>query len=326
MVRFFLACFLIGPLLIMAQKDSLNIKTDSLSIKKEGRFQVAGSVFKNSILSVPGDFSEMGRTISSDWKRTAMYAGGILGLIVIDKQTTSFFHDHVERIVDYRLPKIAIVNTNKAFVDYENAYILYPIVGLYAGSLLLNKKKGQVVAINAVKSISYSFLVSHILLKTVFARNRPQRKLSTDEPIVLPYTKNNWDFGNYGSPTYTPFDLRPANKINEGNAFPSFHATFYFSVAKVFQMEYNNYWIPYGVATIVFASHLKGHDHWISDLVLGGLVGTIIGRAVVKSSRKQMDKSQNTGLGYNPKKFKMTKYLAPQISPQSVGLHFVGTF
>lgn len=295
-----------------------NAQIDSLSLKKESRFKVAGSVLSNSILSVPGDFSEMGKEISSDWKKTAIYATGILGLIETDKITTGYLHDKIEPSIDYTLPRIDILKTKIEWLDGNNAYILYPILGLYAGSFALNNKKGQIVAVNSIKSVAYSYVISHLLMKSVFARNRPQRQLNDNVPVTEPWTKDNWDFGNF-HPVY--FESKA-----EGTAFPSFHATFYFSVAKVFQMEYDNYWIPYTIATGVFLADIKSHNHWVSDLLVGGLVGTIIGRAVVNSSRKQANKN-NTAIGMpNFKKFKMQKQLIPQISSSMVGLHFVGSF
>ncbi|GIZ08637.1 phosphatase PAP2 family protein [Flavobacterium sp. UMI-01] len=305
-------------LFILFSTSIIFSQTDSLSIKKEGTFKTAATVIKNSVLSVPNDFSEMGHTISSDWKRTALYTGGILGLIATDKITTGFLHDHIEPNIDYTLPKIDVLKTGVDWSQGNNAYILYPILGLYAGSFIANHEKGQVVAINAVKSVAYSYVLSHLVLKTIFARHRPQRRLNDDNPVESPWTKNNWDFGNY-HPVY--FKSKA-----DGTALPSFHATFYFSVAKVFQMEYNNYWIPYTIATGVFLADIKSHNHWVSDLLVGGLVGTIIGKSVVNSSRKQMAQNKGTAVIENPKKFKMNKQWVPQISSTMVGLHFIGSF
>ncbi|WP_418263158.1 phosphatase PAP2 family protein [Flavobacterium faecale] len=291
---------------------------DSIPVQKSNHFQTAGRVIKNSVLSVPGDFTEMGHTVSCDWKRTALYAGGIVGLIATDKITTGFLHDHIEPTVNYSLPKIDVIKTGIDWAQGNNAYMLYPILGLYAGSLVANHEKGQQVAVNAVKSITYSYVISHLFLKTIFARNRPQRPVNGNEPAEAPWTKDNWDFGNF----HRPYIQSRA----DGTAFPSFHATFYFSVAKVFQMEYNNYWIPYTIATGVFLADIKGHNHWVSDLLVGGLVGTIIGKSVVNSSRKQIAKNNGTAVIENPKKFRMQKQLVPTISSSLVGFHFVGSF
>lgn len=321
MKSYLLLLLIILPFSILAQVDSLQIKVDSLQTKKEKRFHVAGSVIKNSILSVPGDFSQMGHTISSDWKRTAIYTGSILGLIAIDKITTGYLHDHIEPAIDYKLPRISF-NTQISGTEGDNAYILYPIVGLYAGSLLANHEKGQVVAVNATKALAYSYVISQLFLKTLTARNRPQRKLNDDRAVAEPWTKDPWDFGNFNGKQAVEFRMGPRG----GTSFPSFHTTFYFSVAKVFQMEYNNYWIPYTIVTGVWLSNIKGHDHWVSDILVGGLVGTIIGKSVVNSSRKQIAKNNSSAYNYNPKKFKMTKQLVPQISSSMVGFYFSGTF
>lgn len=299
------------------QEDTLKTKkqTDSLKIKKDNRFKVAGSVIADSFLSVPGDFSVMGHTLSSDWKRTALYTAGIVGLIAVDKHTTGFWHDKIEPNIDYSLPEI---KSTIPHVIGTDSYIVYPIIGLYACSLIINNEKGQVVALNAVKSLAYSYVITQIVLKTVTSRNRPQRKINDDRPAVEPFTKNPWDFGNYDNIHF--------GHGGTGTSFPSFHATSYFAVAKVFQMEYDNYWIPYTFVTAVFLSDIKSHEHWVSDLLVGGLVGTIIGRSIVISSRRQRAKNDPKAFNYDPKKIRMHKQLIPQISNSMVGFHFIGTF
>lgn len=300
-----------------SQNDTLQIKkeNDSLTIKKDNRFKVAGTVLADSFLSVPGDFSAMGHTISSDWKRTALYTAGIVGLIAVDKHTTGFLHDEIEPRIDYHLPHI---KSNIPYVIGADPYIVYPIIGLYAGSLIINNKKGQVVAVNAVKSLAYSYVITQIVLKSVSGRNRPQRSINDDKPVVEPWTKDPWDFGNFHGIRF--------EHGGRGTAFPSFHATSYFAVAKVFQMEYDNYWIPYTVVTAIFLSDIKSHHHWVSDLLVGGLIGTIIGRSIVISSRKQIAKREANAFNPNPKKISMHKQLIPQISNSMVGFHFIGTF
>lgn len=317
MKNYILILFVFVSNFCIAQVDSISYKIDSTTIKKN-RFYVAANVIKNSVLSVPGDFSEMGHTLSNNWKRTAYYTAGIVGLIATDKITTGFWHDHIEPTIKYQLPIIDIKKFKVNWLGKFDPYIIYPIVGLYSGSFIINNKKGQIVSINAAKSITYSFVISNIILKTLSARNRPLRDENSSNISFQSYTKDNWDFGNFHK---IYLGSNPA-----GTSFPSFHATAYYAVAKVFQMEYNNYWIPYTFATGVFLADIKSHNHWVSDLLVGGLVGTIIGKSVVNSSRKQIQKDNYTALNYNPRKFKMSKQLIPQISSSMVGLHFVGSF
>lgn len=300
-----------------SQSDSLSIKHDSIKIKKENRFKVAGSVLADSFLSIPGDFSAMGHNVSSNWKRTALYTAGIIGLIAVDKQTTGFLHDKIEPNINYSLPDLDR-NETIPYVKGDDSYIVYPIIGLYAGSLIFNSEKGQIASVNAIKSLAYSYVITQIVLKTIASRNRPQRRINDDKPVVDPWTKNPWDFGNYDNIHF--------GRGGSGTSFPSFHATSYFAVAKVFQMEYNNYWIPYTFVTAVFLADIKSHDHWVSDLLVGGLVGTIIGRSIVISSRKQRERKESSDFSYNPKKNRMHKQLIPQISNSMVGFHFIGTF
>ncbi|MEO8239127.1 MAG: phosphatase PAP2 family protein [Flavobacterium sp.] len=319
-MKFYIIIFFnLLSILGFSQNDSLKIENDSLKIQKGNRFKVAGSVLADSFHSIPGDFSAMGHNVSSDWKRTAIYTAGIIGLIAIDKQTTGFLHDKIEPNIDYSLP--AIGGSKKSpipFVTGDDPYIVYPIIGLYAGSLIFNNRKGQVVSVNAIKSLAYSYVITQLVLKTISSRNRPQRKINDDKPVVDPWTKDPWDFGNFHGIQF--------EQGGRGTSFPSFHTTSYFAVAKVFQMEYNNYWIPYTFVTAVFLSNIKSHDHWVSDLLVGGLVGTIIGRSIVISSRKQMAKNESGAFNYNPKKIRMEKQLIPQISNSMIGFHFIGSF
>jgi|SaaInl0LU_22_DNA_1037365.scaffolds.fasta_scaffold05372_4 membrane-associated phospholipid phosphatase len=289
----------------------------------ESRFQVAKRVIENSFLNVPRDFTEMGKIVSNDWKKTATWAGSILGLVVVDKYTTGFLHDHIEpAIEDYRLPDISLNDNLPSWLKHEDAYITYSLAGLYAGSLLFNKERGQIAAANGIKSLAYSYLISHIVFKALFARNRPHRNINDNLPFNKDYhTRNNWEFGQWH-----PIELdvqKPTG--SKGTAFPSFHATAFFAVAKVMQMEYDNYWIPYGVMSAVFLSNMKGHDHWVSDLVFGGLVGTVIGKAIVKNSRKQRAKRENS-VTKASKKIKFEKKIFPTFSNNTASLYLVATF
>jgi len=317
MKKIILLNILIFSINTYAQQDSLLLKKPS-----ENRFRVATKVIKNNILSIPSDFSEMGQIISNDWKKTATWAGSILGLVCIDKYTTGFLHDHIEPAIDYQLPSIGINNNRLPWLSGEDAYISYPLIGLYAGSIITNNKRGQIAAGNAFKSLMYSYVISHITLKTLFARNRPHRNINDDLPIEMDYhTRNNWEFGYFHPVEFGA--QKPTG--SKGSGFPSLHATAFFAVAKVIQMEYDNYWIPYSFITAVFMSNIKGHDHWVSDLVAGGLIGTIIGKAVVTNSRKQHEKKENS-LDKSLRKRKIEKKIIPQISKNTAALHIVATF
>ncbi|WP_397445408.1 phosphatase PAP2 family protein [Polaribacter sp. R77954] len=275
-------------------------------------FQTAGYVFKTSFNTIPSDFAFLGKEFSNDWKKTGYYAAGILGLIATDKITTKAWQDHVEPAIDYRLPNITpnfLSSSKNLWLKEANAYLTFPIIGLYMGSLVTNNEKGQFVGVNAFKAIAYSTLITQISLKTIFGRNRPENPLNSNTK-GYPFTNNNWDFFNgreetiiQGNPT--------------GTALPSMHVTTYFALAKVLQMEFDNYWIPYGLMSVVFFSSVKAHQHWTSDKVAGAIIGTLIGRSIVRSSWKTrgiLEKNKNRKLSLN--------YI-PQVSSDFTGLRII---
>lgn len=284
--------------------------------KDRNHLQTFGHVIKTSFNTIPSDFVYLGKEFSDDWAKTGYYAAGILGLIATDKITTKFYQDHIESNIDYRLPNLTphfLRSSRNVWINNtENTYLTYPIIGIYLGSLITNNEKGQFVGANAFKAIAYSTLITQVTLKSIFGRNRPERPLNTTT-IGHPHTSNNWDFFNGRQNTIIFQDPN-------GTAFPSMHVTTYFALAKVLQMEYDNYWVPYGLMTVVFFSNVKAHNHWVSDMVFGGIVGTLIGRSIVRSSwraRGILEKNKNQRLTLN--------YI-PQFSSEFTGLRIVGNF
>ncbi|MBC9795344.1 phosphatase PAP2 family protein [Sinomicrobium weinanense] len=284
---------------------------------KEGRFRTSVNVLKNSILSIPGDFKEMGHSISGNWKKTAAYTGGIAGLVMVDKYTTEFYQDNIEDNIKYSLPRISSRKSNFPLFQGNDAYITYSLLGIYGGSIIANNEKGQIAAINSFKALAYSYVISHLVLKTLFGRQRPDPALSDGIPPESPFTSNPLDFGNFHG---VSFDADA-----DGTAFPSLHATAYFAVAKVLAMEFNNYWIPYTLVSVVFFADIKNHRHWVADMVAGGLIGTLIGKAIVVSSRKLKVK-EDSGTQQASLRKRASFQLVPQISGRMVGLHCAVTF
>lgn len=280
--------------------------------KKRNSLQTAGYVLKTSFNTIPSDFVHFGKEFSSNWERTGYYAAGIFGLILTDKITTKFWHNTVEPAIDYKLPNITVFgleSSKNPWVRGNSAYLTYPSIGLYLTSLVTNNEKGQFASINAFKAIAYSTLITQLTIKTIFGRNRPHRPLDASV-IPEPWTNDNFDFFNKRK-VYLYSSI-------EASSFPSLHTTAYFAIAKVFQMEYNNYWIPYGLMSIAWLADIKSHNHWFSDLVLGGILGTVIGRSIVKSSWKArgITTEKKKGITFN---------YTPSISSKFTGIRIVGT-
>lgn len=279
----------------------------------KSRLKLAGSVLKTSFKTIPSDFKYMGKNVTENWKQTALYTGIVGALIATDGPLTELYQVHVEDNIQYQLPSITV---NKAEFDWlygEDAYMFYTLSGVYVSSLFSGSEKGQFAAVNGVKALLYSIAISHTVLKTIFGRKRPLDDLRAGGPNTIAKTSDPYDF----------FNSREGEFIfssPHGTGLPSLHATAFFAMAKVFQMEYDNYWVPYTFMAAVFASNIKGHQHWLSDMVAGGIVGTVIGRSIVRSSWKArgiLPENKN-------KKFELS--WMPTISSSYNGLTISATF
>lgn len=280
------------------------------------RIHTAFSVVKTSVKTVPSDFVYMGKNVTEDWKKSLLYTGIVGGLILLDKPVTQFYQTEIETRIDYGIPDITLdvfKDSSVAWFKGNDAYMTYTTGAVYLSSLLTGYEKGQYAAVNAFKSVVYSTLISQLILKTVFGRARPYPDLKNKISDSGSYfTDNPFDFFNDRGGVYIHADAR-------GSSLPSLHATAFFAMAKVFQMEFDNYWIPYGFMAGIFLADIKTHRHWVSDMVAGGIVGTVIGRSIVRSSWKAR--------GILAEKDKeITFNWLPSISTNFTGIQLTATF
>lgn len=72
-------------------------------------------------------------------------------------------------------------------------------------------------------------------------------------------------------------------------SFPSGHTTQGFTVAAVIAAHYPDTWVQltcYGLATLSGLSRIGQDEHWTSDVLAGALIGTTVGRAVVRMNQR----------------------------------------
>ena len=75
----------------------------------------------------------------------------------------------------------------------------------------------------------------------------------------------------------------------EGRSFPSGHATQAFAVASVIATSYDQLWVKltaYGAASMTAYARVRRGKHFPTDVVAGAVVGTLVGRSVVRFNRK----------------------------------------
>ena len=80
-----------------------------------------------------------------------------------------------------------------------------------------------------------------------------------------------------GSGDFHPF--------SSGASFPSGHTTQAFAVASVIAAHYDEPWVKvsaYGVASLVGFARMYHGQHFLSDVLGGAVIGTVVGHSVVR--------------------------------------------
>jgi membrane-associated phospholipid phosphatase len=264
----------------------------------ENRFEKAGRVFGETIGGVRGiadDFLDIAAFPVREPILFGVAVAGIGALVATDYQVTSFYQDKIESAFDgFSLPSFVPSslknNTVLRYISREDEYLLAGIGLTYAYGFAANDERAQATAILASKAVAYSYVISHVLLKPVFGRLRPANDLSSyggpvDTVDAQGFTPNPYKFGNFPG-----INLRPTAY---GTAMPSFHYTLYFSVARVYSGMYDNAILPYVAAGLLSVSNIRGHNHWVSDMVAGAVIGTVIGQSILDNytERKGLDMS-----------------------------------
>ena len=99
-------------------------------------------------------------------------------------------------------------------------------------------------------------------------------------PIVATFVGRERPTAEQGAYSFHPF---------EGRSFPSGHATQAFAVASVIATSYDQAWVKvasYGVATLVAYERVRRGKHFPTDVVVGAVIGTSVGRSVVHFNRR----------------------------------------
>ena len=137
---------------------------------------------------------------------------------------------------------------------------------------------------------SASLIASGIVtptIKLVFGRARPRNNMGVDY-------------------------FRPFSNLNA--SFPSGHTTEAFALASVIAGHYSPWfgYTAYGLAGMVGLARTYHDAHFASDVLAGAMIGTAVGRAVVRYNDERRGHSKVV--------------LVPQLAPGMVGVQVAGEF
>ena len=215
---------------------------------------------------------------SRDWAEAAVISGGLLFVGTRDDRIDAWVQDHRSKQTD-DFARIVTPFGSWAAVGVS-------VVAL-GGGLVSHNKRLLETGRDAVEAEILAAGITTPVLKYAFGRVRPSDGGDGDE--------------------FKPF--------SGNSSFPSGHATEAFAVASVLAARADGWVVPvvsYTLASCVGYARVNDRAHWASDVIAGGLVGTLIGRTIVKRHQREEAQPDAPAPAYGFQ-------IAPVISSGSVG-------
>jgi membrane-associated phospholipid phosphatase len=196
-----------------------------------------------------------GRWDGHDWQRFTLLTGIAGGSFALDHQV-----DLESRV---RHPRS---NTERKVENWLEDFGSFPAIagmlgGSFVGGLIFDNEEARRLAVDAGEALVISGGIFVSPLKEVIGRSRP----------------------NAGN---GPWQFHP---FSGAASMPSGHSTTAFTLASALSTHFYDTpaaAIPsYGIATVVAFTRVRGSAHFVSDVVIGALIGTVSGRTVVQLER-----------------------------------------
>jgi hypothetical protein len=188
-----------------------------------------------------------------DWVETAVISGGIVFVGTRDDRVDAWVQNHRSKQTD-DFARIVTPLGSWAAVGVS-------VVAL-GGGLVSHDKRLLDTGRDAVEAEILAAGITTPVLKYAVGRVRPGDGADADE-------------------------FRPSS----GNSsLPSGHATEAFAVASVLSARADGWVVPvlsYTLASCVGYARVHDRAHWASDVIAGGLIGTLIGRTIVRRHQRE---------------------------------------
>lgn len=207
---------------------------------------------------------------SSDWLVTGATATGIGLSVLADKD-----------IRDFSYRNISTFNNDIFSIDkyHGNLYTFVLSGGVYLTGLAISNEKVRRTGLKAVEAFIFSGAITGVT-KVVLGRARP--------------------YMEKGNGFFTPFTFN-----NDYNSLPSGHTTVSFAVMTVFANSIDNFWWKtacYSTAGLVGMARIYHDQHWLSDVLLGAVIGYWVGDFVSHNDENSANLSKiqiKPAVGFN---------------------------
>ena len=185
-------------------------------------------------------------------RRDWLVAGGLTGLVAVSAALDAGIKEESQETIT---PQRHALTKNAQRFGAEGSWL---VIGAFeAYGRLAGDTKARAVAMDSVSSSVIAAGIITPFIKFAAGRVRPNASDHTFE--FKPFS------GNY--------------------SFPSGHVTQAFAVASVISSHYDSWWVQglsYGLAGAVGYSRIEQNSHYASDVVAGAIIGTVVGRTIVK--------------------------------------------
>lgn len=184
-----------------------------------------------------------------EWTRLGMGIVAVAASAALDEEIRDFIENNSSP---------ASESMAGAFEPFGQEYSWGVLAAFYLGGRHFQNEQASAVARDGLAASVIAAGVITPILKTVVGRKRPSQTEGT-------------------------FALREG-----GASFPSGHTTQAFALASVISSHYQSPWVKasaYGIASLVGAARMQNNGHYASDVIAGAVIGTLVGRTVVRLHR-----------------------------------------
>jgi membrane-associated phospholipid phosphatase len=185
-----------------------------------------------------------------EWALFSAEVAAIVGVVVVDESLQRDVTRRQSRLLD---------DLAKDFRPFGSYGAVGVLGGFYLAGMIAHDKEAEATTVDGLFASGIAAGLISPFLKVAVGRSRPN--------------------AHQGDHDFAPFSFH-----NSSTSFPAGEATEAFTVASVITAHYPSWWvgaISYTTATMTALGRVRQGGHWVSDTLVGALIGHHVGRAVV---------------------------------------------